>query len=172
MSHLRIFGSAAYLYIQQQYRNKLEPKARRSILVAYDNNTKGSSALITRQRKSSSLRTCCATNKNLAFRCRRNWDLQKTVSSIISSTKIQASKNYQKIFITLIPHYLYLRLIPTLRSSSQLLDQILQFKGPCCPMSNSEVPSPLITPNQFHYRILVHRLYSKSKKDLENRISN
>ena len=39
LSHLRVFGSAAYIHIQK--RHKLAPKSRQYVLVGYDHQTKG-----------------------------------------------------------------------------------------------------------------------------------
>jgi len=35
LSHLRIFGSEAYVYIDKQFRKKFDPKAKKMILVGY-----------------------------------------------------------------------------------------------------------------------------------------
>lgn len=41
VSHLRIYGCAAYLHIPKSSRDKLYPKASKTTLVGYDENTKG-----------------------------------------------------------------------------------------------------------------------------------
>jgi len=35
LSHVRIFGSEAYVYIDKQFRKKFDPKAKKMILVGY-----------------------------------------------------------------------------------------------------------------------------------------
>lgn len=39
ISHIRVFGSIAYMYIPQQMRRKLDAKTKRMLLVGYDNDS-------------------------------------------------------------------------------------------------------------------------------------
>jgi len=40
LSHLRIFGSEAYEYIEKQFRKKFDPKAKKALFVGYQNDSR------------------------------------------------------------------------------------------------------------------------------------